>query len=106
MNKYPRCASQSGNITAKHIIKSVMRTIVLLLTFGLTTVMANDTFSQTRMNIKVEQVSLENLLNEIQRNSKFIFFYRDDILPKGEKVSVAKEDATLESILKPVLNRF
>lgn len=106
MNKYLRCVPYSGNITKKHIIKTVMRTIVLLLTLGLTTVMANDSYSQTRMDIKVDEVPLEYLLNEIQRNSEYIFFYKDDVLPKGEKVSVAKKDATLQTILKPVFKKF
>lgn len=103
MNNYLRCAPYSVNSTIRHIINNIMRTIALLLTIGLSTVMANDSYSQTRMNIKVDQVSFETLFNEIQKNSEYIFFYRDDIIPADSKVSVSKKEATLENILDPIL---
>tara|TARA_R110000868_G_scaffold411639_1_gene706623 strand:- start:8446 stop:11787 length:3342 start_codon:yes stop_codon:yes gene_type:complete len=80
-----------------------MRTIALLLTFGLSTVMANDSYSQTSMDIKVEKVSLETLFSEIQKNSEFIFFYKDEIIPTDTKVTVSKKKATIQNILEPIL---
>lgn len=103
MNNYLRCAPYSANSTIRHIINNIMRTIALLLTFGLSTVMANDSYSQTSMDIKVEQVSLETLFSEIQNNSEFIFFYKDDIIPTDTKVTVSKKKATLQNILEPIL---
>lgn len=103
MNNYLRCAPYSANSTIRHIINNIMRTIALLLTFGLSTVMANDSYSQTSMDIKVEQVSLETLFSEIQKNSEFIFFYKDDIIPTDTKVTVSKKKATLQNILEPIL---
>ena len=106
MNNYVRCAPYSVNCTIRHITNNIMRTIALLLTIGLSTVMANDSYSQTRMDIQVEKVSFETLFNEIQRNSEYIFFYKDGIIPSNSNVSIAKKEATLQQILEPLLSRY
>ena len=106
MKNYLRCAPYSGDNTTKYIITNVMRTIAILLTIGLTTVMANESHSQTRMSIHVDQVSLETLFDNIQKNSEYIFFYKDAILPENEGVSLSINDATLKQILEPILKRY
>lgn len=97
MNKYE-------NLYPNHRIKSfryhllhMIRALLLLMTFGLSSVFANSSNAQTKIDINVNDVSLEELFKEIQNKSEFIFFYKDDVL--HHKVSLKLKNATLPTIL-------
>lgn len=55
----------------------MIRTFLLLITIGLGTAFANTSEAQTKMDISVTNVSLEQLFKEIQSKSEYIFFYKD-----------------------------
>lgn len=74
-----------------------MRVFLLLMTIGLGSVFANGTNAQTKIDIDVSDISMEELFKEIQNKSEFIFFYKDDVL--HHKVSLKLKKATLSAIL-------
>ncbi|MGJ8591902.1 MAG: TonB-dependent receptor [Aquaticitalea sp.] len=74
-----------------------MRIFLLLVTIGLGSVFANNSSAQTKIDINVNDISLEELFKEIQDKSEFIFFYKDDVL--RYKVSLKLKKATLPDIL-------
>ncbi|MEZ4793323.1 MAG: TonB-dependent receptor [Gelidibacter sp.] len=74
-----------------------MKVFLLLVTFGLGSVFANSTAAQTKIDINVNDIPLEEFFKEIQSKSEFIFFYKDDIL--HYKVSLKLKKATLPAIL-------
>ncbi len=74
-----------------------MRVFLLLMTIGLGSVFANSTTAQTKIDINVSDISLEDLFKEIQTKSEFIFFYKDDVM--NHKVSLKLKKATLSAIL-------
>lgn len=106
MNNYARCEQALSQINSRRIIFTIMRTFLLFIAIGITTLQANDSYAQTRLDIDVEKVTLKTLLNEIQGKSEYIFFYKDGVLPESEIVTVRKENATLMNILDPVLPRW
>ncbi|MEO6348742.1 MAG: hypothetical protein ABIO60_12615, partial [Aquaticitalea sp.] len=77
-----------------------MRVFLLLVTIGLSSVFANSTKAQTKIDINVKDISLEELFKEIQSKSEYIFFYKDDVL--HYKVSINVKKATLPAILDKV----
>ncbi|HXJ99754.1 MAG TPA: TonB-dependent receptor plug domain-containing protein, partial [Gelidibacter sp.] len=79
----------------------MMRVFLLLVTFGLGSAFANFSKAQTKMDINVKDVSLEELFNEIQSKSEFIFFYKDAVLK--HKVSLKLKNATVATILDTAL---
>jgi TonB-linked SusC/RagA family outer membrane protein len=76
-----------------------MRVFLLLITIGLSSAYANSSYAQTKINIDVSDVSLEDLFKEIQNKSEFIFFYKDNILNKNKRVTLNLKKATLGTIL-------
>jgi TonB-linked SusC/RagA family outer membrane protein len=78
-----------------------MKVFLLLITIGLSSAFANSTKAQTKIDINVNDVSLEELFKEIQKKSEFIFFYKDDVL--NHKVSLNLKKATLSTILDAAL---
>ncbi|MEZ4856267.1 MAG: TonB-dependent receptor [Gelidibacter sp.] len=78
-----------------------MRVFLLLMTIGLSSAFANNTKAQTKIDINVTNVSLEELFKEIQNKSEFIFFYKDDVL--NHKVTLHLKKATLSTILDTAL---
>ncbi|MFK5959589.1 MAG: SusC/RagA family TonB-linked outer membrane protein [Lutibacter sp.] len=79
-----------------------MRVFLLLITLGLGSVYANSSYSQTKMDIKVKNISLEDLFKEIQSKSEYIFFYNDEVLDIDKTVSIHLKKATLFTILEKV----
>lgn len=106
MNYHTRCAHFLGINVTRHIILDLMRSFALFLAVGLTTLFAKETNAQSKMTLDLHEVKVETLLDEIQKNSEYIFFYKDGTLPVGDRITVTKKDATLQMILEPVLERF
>lgn len=82
----------------------MIKTIVLCICFGLNSLYAINTYSQTKMNIDVENVSIEHFFKEIQKKSDFIFFYEDNVVNNISKISYHAEDKLIKTILDDVLN--
>ncbi|WP_245766600.1 TonB-dependent receptor [Pustulibacterium marinum] len=75
-----------------------MRVFLLLITIGLGSVFGNNSYAQ-KLNIDVNEVSITDFFEEIQKNSEYVFFYKDDVLDTSYTVSLKAEDATIESVL-------
>lgn len=80
-----------------YYLNQCMRVILILITIGISSVFANTSTAQTKIDISVNQVTLERLFEEIQNKSEYIFFYKDDIV--NYKVSLNLKAETIESIL-------
>ncbi len=106
MNYHKRYTQFLGINVTKHIIFDLMRSFALFIALGLTTLSAKEANGQTKMTIQLREVPLEIVLEEIQNNSEYIFFYLDGTLPESQRVSVSEENATLESILNPLLPKL
>jgi len=100
MNKFNKGAHLWGKNTLWHLISILMRSFILLICFGLGSVYANSSYSQTRMDIEVNDVSFEEFFNEIESKSEYIFFYNDNILDNSKKISLKLRNVKLANILK------
>nr|WP_298791579.1 TonB-dependent receptor [uncultured Allomuricauda sp.] len=82
-----------------------MRIFLLFIAIGLSSGYANSSYAQTKINLDVNDVTLEDLFKEIQAKSEFIFFYKDDIIDPKQKVTLQLEDAMLSQILEQVFSK-
>lgn len=76
-----------------------MRTLILFIALNLGLSYANESYSQHKLNVKVENATLEELFETIQNQSEYIFFYKDDVINENDKVSVNYNDTVLAKIL-------
>ena len=76
-----------------------MRILTLLLCIGLTSVYANPTIAQTKIDVTLENASLKDLFNEIEAKSEFVIFYKDVVLEASKKVSITLKKSTIPEIL-------
>ncbi|WP_445734296.1 TonB-dependent receptor [Mariniflexile sp.] len=99
MNKIFNRSIQERKKTFKSVILTIMRVFVLFITIGLSSVYANSIYSQEKIDINVNNISLEDLFKEIQKKSEYIFFYKDDVIDDNVKISITLKNAQITEIL-------
>lgn len=83
-----------------------MRLVVLFLLTGILQVSALNSFSQqTRMSMKLKNVRLADVLNEIENQSDYYFLYNQDLIDVDRKVNVDAKKQTVEGILKELFDQ-
>ncbi|UGU16664.1 TonB-dependent receptor [Sinomicrobium kalidii] len=102
MNKNANPVSSRGVNPLWRYLWTAMKIFLLFIGIGLSSVYASHSSAQTRMNINVKNVTIENLFREIQKNSEYIFFYKDGTIDENRKISVKVTDATLQDIFERV----
>ncbi|MCB4800121.1 TonB-dependent receptor [Neotamlana laminarinivorans] len=80
-------------------ILALMRIFLLFLSIGLTSVYANTISSQSKIDIDVKSISIEQLFTKIQNSSDYIFFYKDDVVKTSKKISLKFINAPVTSVL-------
>lgn len=100
MNKNINLITSLGINKIDHYLFTIMKIFLLLISFGLGSVYANSTYSQTKMDIDVNNISFKDLFNEIESKSEFVFFYNDDVIDTNKKVSIQLNQATISIILE------
>lgn len=88
-----------GIKSLRNHIRTIMRIIILLITAGLSTAFANSSYSQEKMDISVDNISIEQLIKEIQGSSEYIFFYNNKAIDSKAKVTLQMNEKTLDAIL-------
>lgn len=92
--------SPLGTITPlRSYFWTIMRVLLLLIGIGLSTAYANSSYAQTKIDIDVNDVVLEDLFKEIQAKTEYVFFYKDDVLDSNKKVSLSLKNVKLADIL-------
>ncbi len=86
-----------------HKIWLTMRLIVFLFFVSLVHVSASVYSQKTKLNIKVENATLQQVFDLIQDQSEFDFFYKNEQIPADARVSVDAKNETIEAILNKVL---
>lgn len=81
------------------LAQTVMKTFLLLIAIGLSSVYANTSSGQPKFDIDVQGVTIVEFFKEIQSKGEYIFFYKDDVLKTDKKISVDIKNADLPTIL-------
>jgi TonB-linked SusC/RagA family outer membrane protein len=85
----------------RYYLMHMTRIFILVISLGISSAFATTTEAQTKMDIKVSNVSLEQLFKEIQHKSEYIFFYRDDVW--NYKVTLELKKSPVSAILDQAL---
>ena len=101
MNKNKNLYSLQRIKSFRYYVVHMIRILMLLVSLGLSSAFANVSNAQTKIDINVTDVPLEELFKDIQNKSEFIFFYKDEILKY--KVSIRLKNATVATILDAAL---
>lgn len=78
----------------------VMRLYLLFIALGLTQVFASVSYSQSvSMSLRMKNVSIEEVLNQIEKKTDFCFLYNKDVVDVNQKVNVVAEQKSVIEIL-------
>lgn len=86
-----------------HKIWLTMRLVVFLFFISLVHVSASVYSQKTKLNLKVENATLQQVFELIQNQSEFDFFYKNEQIPVEKRVSIDAKNETIESILNNIL---
>jgi len=76
-------------------------TILLIIAFSLQS-FANG-YGQENINLNLEKVTLKKVFKAIEQQGACRFVYKDEILPREQRISIAVENASLEEVMNKVL---
>ncbi|MFC4094880.1 TonB-dependent receptor [Euzebyella saccharophila] len=99
MNKIVGLTHIQGKMTLKIASLILMRVFLLFIGIGLGAVYANPSYAQVKISIDANGITYEELFNQIQGKSDFIFFYKDDVLNTKRRVYLQLKKAELATIL-------
>lgn len=81
---------------------NIMKLTTLLFFIALFQVSANS-FSQTRLNLKFENATLESVFSKIEANSEYSIFYKNELIRNSKVVTGEYKDASVSDILDQIL---
>ncbi len=92
--------------TKNHLImRTLAKKIILLLAlFNFTTLWANTYSQKTNISLDINNASVEQIFKAIEEQSEFSFFYDENEINTGNKVSVHVKNGKINDVLKQVLN--
>jgi TonB-dependent receptor len=82
----------------------IMKITVFLLLVGVSSVFADYSYSQdTQISIHLKNGTIKQLFDEIQRQSEFIFFYKDSQVDPNRNLNIEAEKSSVQDILDKAL---
>ncbi len=95
-------ATPTSGIGVRKILK-IMKLTLFLTLFVVTSVFANNTFSQNRLlSLEMRNITVEKVLLSIEDQSRFVFIYNKDLIDVNRRVDVKLDNASVEEILDVV----
>lgn len=100
MNKYEIFRSCYDLNNFKRHLLNIMRMLIILLVLGISSAYANSSYSQSKIDIDINDATLVGFFEEIQLNTEFVFFYKDDVLKDDVRISINLKKASIDKILQ------
>ncbi len=105
MKKNPNYRYNAWFRSRMYKLLNIMRITVFLMLISMFQVVANSSYSQnTRLNLELENATLEEVFEEIKGNSEFTIFYKNDQVDLDRRVDLKMKDATVDNILDETLD--
>src|SRR5690606_27769235 len=80
---------------------SILLTIMLLVVSPHSFAREVDDYAQTkRLNLSFKAVNLQRVLQEIEKQSEFLFFYQSEDIDVSIKITIERKDATIHQVLE------
>ncbi len=94
------CLINPLNKRIKKKWRRIMRLTFILLVGCILTVSANSYSQNTRLDIKLKNGSILDLIEMVEKQSEFVFLYKDEDLNLQKKLTVNLKEATISQVLK------
>ncbi len=102
-----KCDTWAINSPQKDFFKKVfmvMKITIFILLVAVSSTFAKSSYSQnTRLSVHLDNSTIQQVFDEIQKKSEFIIFYKDDQVNLKRTTNVDAEDATVDLILDQAL---
>lgn len=83
----------------------IMRWTLLFFFLGIIQALATETYAQkTKLELNFSQAKLEQVLNEIERQSEFYFLYNQDLINTERKVDIQAKGSKIDEVLVDLFN--
>jgi len=82
-----------------HVILFKLKLLIIMLFVGSMAVNASPNEQSTKITLKVENSSLKDILNTIEKKSNFIFIYNANIFNSNYKKSISVSDESIQNVL-------
>lgn len=76
-----------------------MKMFLFYICIGLSSIYASTISGQNIISMKAKNLTIEQFFNEIQNNSDYMFFYKDDVLNVNIKITLSVKNAKISSVL-------
>src|SRR5882757_28351 len=88
------------------LIKYLLMTkLAILCVFALSIQSFARGYGQGNINLRLERTHLKKVFKAIEDQGFFRFVYKDDILPRDQRVTIVAKQASVEDVLNKVLDR-
>lgn len=92
------------SLNLKRTIK-IMKLTILMLVACLSQIAAATYAQTTKLSISANNETLENVLKQIEKQSEFLFFYNLEEVNKNERISIMKNDASIQEVLSAIADK-
>jgi len=91
---------RTTSVTVKSIL---MIKLFIIFFFALTLQSFGRGYGQEKIKLSLKNVALKQALKALEAQGTYRFVYKDEILPKGSKVSINVENASIQQVLDKML---
>src|SRR5882757_9004326 len=92
--------------TSSLIIKCLLMTkLAVLLSITLSIQSFANGYGQGNINLRLEKIPLKKVFRAIEDQGVFRFVYKDEILPKDQRISIKVKHGTVENVLAEILGK-
>lgn len=88
------------DIRSLRFVFLIMRLTLFFMMCFIVTVQANSYSQSTKLSMSLRNVSVEDVFNEIEQNTEFIFFYQDQSVDLNRKVRIKANNDRIEEVLE------
>jgi len=86
-----------------HLILRIMKITIVLLLLGVMNVMANNSYSQSeKVSLDFKNVTVEQVLNEIEKSSEFYFLLNQKLIDINRKVDIHANKMSIKEVLSKI----
>jgi TonB-linked SusC/RagA family outer membrane protein len=94
----------AGSFASRSLIKCLlMMKFTILLVLAVSFQSFAKSYGQEHISLNLEKVSLKKVLKTIEQQGVCRFVYKDELLPRDQRVSISVKDASLEDVMSRIL---
>jgi len=94
---FPDREDRKLNLSFKKMKLTLILTLLVFVSFG-------NGFSQVKLSVNFEKATIQEVMETIEKQTDFIFLYKDEIFDNNKRYSIDFENVAFEEVLNSVCN--